>query len=118
MNESTDSSSTLSVASGRTPAADWLHRALENWLQRHRLPFNFWIHMAGIPLAVLGLGLFLVVEWYWALGTFALGYALQWLGHVAEGNDLGEWAGIKKLLGFPYVGIAPRWQLYEDEVTR
>jgi hypothetical protein len=38
-----------------------------------------------------------------------LGYLLQWIGHLAEGNDLGEWAAIKRLLGLPYVGIAPRW---------
>jgi len=38
------------------------------------------------------------------------GYFLQWLGHRAEGNDVGEWAGIKRLLGLPYVAIAPRWQ--------
>ena len=40
---------------------------------------------------------------------FVLGYALQYVGHLAEGNDLGEWAAIKRLLGLPYVGIAPRW---------
>jgi len=34
---------------------------------------------------------------------------LQYIGHLAEGNDLGEWAAIKRLLGLPYVGIAPRW---------
>lgn len=118
MNESTHSTGALSVAPARAPAADWLHRALDNWLQRHRLPFNFWIHMAGIPLAVAGLFLFLFVDWYWALTAFVSGYALQWFGHMAEGNDLGEWAGLKKLLGLPYVGIAPRWQTQRDQATR
>ena len=41
---------------------------------------------------------------------FVLGYVLQYLGHCVEGNDLGEWAGIKRLLGWPYVAISPRWQ--------
>jgi hypothetical protein len=27
-----------------------------------------------------------------------------------EGNDVGEWAGIKRLLGLPYISISPRWQ--------
>jgi hypothetical protein len=35
---------------------------------------------------------------------------LQYIGHKLEGNDVGEWAGIKKLLGLPYVGISPRWE--------
>ena len=47
--------------------------------------------------------------WYWGVGALVLGYLLQWIGHLAEGNDVGEWAAIKRLLGLPYVGIAPRW---------
>ena len=27
-----------------------------------------------------------------------------------EGNDVGEWAAIKRLLGLPCVAISPRWQ--------
>jgi len=85
-------------------------RARRNWLERHQLPFNFYIHLIGIPLACIGVILLFLVEWYWGVAAFVLGYFLQWLGHRAEGNDLGEWAGIKRLLGLPYVAIAPRWQ--------
>ena len=46
----------------------------------------------------------------WAI---ILGYVLQYVGHCVEGNDLGEWAGVKRLLGLPYVGISPRWQTGE-----
>ena len=89
-----------------------LRRILRNWRERHRHPFNFWIHMLGIPLAVAGVVLLVAwyPEWYWGAAALALGYVLQWLGHTVEGNDVGEWAGIKRLLGLPYVGIAPRWQ--------
>ncbi len=88
----------------------FLRRRLEGWRLRHQLPFNFWIHMIGIPLALIVAPLsLLVLEWPWALGLFVSGYLLQWLGHRAEGNDLGEWAAIKRLLGLPYVGIAPQW---------
>ena len=45
------------------------------------------------------------------VGAFVLGYLLQYLGHCVEGNDLGEWAGIKRLVGLPYVGISPRADL-------
>ncbi len=99
-------------------APTWVRLALDNWMERHRLPFNFWIHMVGIPMAVVGLLLFFLVEWYWALAAFVLGYVLQWIGHVAEGNDVGEWAAIKSMLGLPYVGIAPRWRHGEDGRTR
>jgi cell wall assembly regulator SMI1 len=85
-----------------------LRRALRNWLERHRHPVNFWIHLVGIPLAVAGVVLILLLPsaWPWAVAAFVLGYVLQWIGHCVEGNDVGEWAAIKRLLGWPYVGIA------------
>ena len=85
-------------------------KALRNWRERHQLPFNFWIHMLGIPLAMSGIVLLFLVPWYWGAGAFVLGYFLQYVGHRAEGNDVGEWAGIKRLLGLPTVAISPRWQ--------
>jgi hypothetical protein len=97
----------------RRPFLRWVKKRLQGWRARHQLPFNFWIHMAGIPLAVCGVVLLFTLgwsNWYWGAGAFVLGYLLQYIGHRAEGNDVGEWAGIKRLLGLPYVSIAPRWQ--------
>src|SRR5262245_46500583 len=92
------------------PRQGFVRRRLEGWTLRHQLPFNFWIHMIGIPMALLIAPVLLIVaDWYWALAAFVVGYLLQWIGHLAEGNDLGEWAAIKRLLGLPYVGISPRW---------
>jgi hypothetical protein len=91
----------------RRPVLRFLRRVLSNWRERHRHPFNFAIHLLGIPLAVAGVGLLFFLPWYWGVGAFLLGYALQYAGHAVEGNDLGEWAGIKRMLGLPYVGIAP-----------
>jgi hypothetical protein len=91
------------------PPSGFLRRRLEGWRLRHQLPFNFWIHLIGIPLSWLVAPVLLFFWWPWALAVFVLGYVLQWIGHRAEGNDLGEWAAIKRLLGLPYVGIAPRW---------
>src|SRR5277367_5137389 len=94
----------------RKPLRRFLRRRLEGWRLRHQLPFNFWIHMLGIPMALLAAPVLLVAfEWYWGVGAFVLGYLLQWIGHLAEGNDLGEWAAIKRLCGLPYVGVSPRW---------
>ena len=90
-----------------------LRRALHNWRLRHQHPFNFAIHLIGIPLAVTGVVLFLVwpwEDWYWGVGAFVFGYVLQWLGHKVEGNDLGEWAAIKRFLGMQYIGIAPQYE--------
>lgn len=84
-------------------------KALRNWRERHQLPFNFWIHMIGIPLAVAGVAMLFWLEWYWGAAAFALGYLLQYIGHRAEGNDVGEWAGVKRLFGLPTVSISPRW---------
>jgi hypothetical protein len=98
------------------PALTWrrpLRKILRNWLLRHRHPCNFWIHVVGIPLALVGVVLFFALpwdQWYWGVGGFVLGYLLQYVGHRVEGNDLGEWAGIKRLFGLPCVSIAPRWQ--------
>jgi hypothetical protein len=94
----------------RRPILRFLRRRLRNWRERHQLPFNFYIHLIGIPLAVSGVVLLFFQPWYWGVGALVLGYLLQWIGHLAEGNDVGEWAAIKRLLGLPYVGIAPRWK--------
>jgi hypothetical protein len=93
----------------RRPLLNFLRRRLQGWRLRHQLRFNFAIHLIGIPLAVSGIFLLFFLPWYWGTGAIVVGYVLQYIGHLAEGNDLGEWAAIKRLLGLPYVGIAPRW---------
>ncbi len=84
-------------------------RALRNWRLRHQNAFNFAIHMIGIPLAFAGIPLLFFVDWPWGVGAIAVGYLLQWIGHTVEGNDVGEFIPIKKLLGLPYVAIAPQY---------
>jgi hypothetical protein len=84
-------------------------RARRNWLVRHQNAFNFWIHLIGIPLAVAGIPLLFVAEWYWGVGVIVAGYFLQWVGHRVEGNDVGELIPLKRLLGLPVVPIAPQF---------
>jgi uncharacterized membrane protein YGL010W len=99
-----------------TPTPDPLRRRpllriLRNWRLRHQHPLNFWIHLVGIPLAVAGLVLLFVPGGlYSGIGGLVLGYLLQYVGHRVEGNDVGEWAAVKRLLGLPYVSISPRFQ--------
>src|SRR5262245_36971884 len=101
----------------RRPILDFLRKARDNWLARHQHPFSFWIHMIGIPMAVIGFfAMFFFEPWYWGLAGLVLGYVLQYIGHLVEGNDMGEWVAIKRLLGLPYVAIAPRYQRGPDRV--
>ncbi len=114
MTDSHPPASAISPPARRRPVLNFLRRRLEGWRLRHQLPVNFWLHMVGIPMAVAGVVLFVAsvfsdLGWYWGVAAFLLGYLLQYVGHRFEGNDLGEWAAIKRLFGLPYVGISPRW---------
>jgi hypothetical protein len=93
----------------RRPVLRFLKKRWQGWRLRHQLPFNFAIHLIGIPLALAGVVMLFFLDWYWGVAALVVGYVLQYVGHRAEGNDVGEWAAIKRLLGLPYVGIAPRW---------
>jgi hypothetical protein len=107
---------TTPSALARRPVLRFLYQRWQNWRARHQLPFNFALHLVGIPVAFLGLGVLLAapfsdaVPWYWGAAGLVVGYLLQYVGHRAEGNDVGEWAAVKRLLGLPYVGVSPRWQ--------
>jgi uncharacterized membrane protein YGL010W len=88
---------------------------IANWMLRHQNPTSLVLHLIGIPMTVAAI-VFLVVAaisaggalCWWMAGTlFVLGYALQFIGHAIEGNDAGELILVKKLLGLPYVAIAP-----------
>jgi hypothetical protein len=95
----------------------WVH----NWSERHRHPANRVLHAIGIPMLAAGLILALVqlCLWRWDLwwrpvALVGVSYVLQWIGHRIEGNDLGEAVAIKRLLGRPYVAVAPRYQQRRD----
>ena len=64
--------------------------------------------MAGIPMTVVAIVMACLQQWWWALGLFVGGYALQFIGHAIEGNDAGELILVKKMLGKPYVAVVPR----------
>jgi hypothetical protein len=85
-------------------------RARRNWLARHQHPFNYWIHLIGIPLVFVGLVILFLTPWYYGIGAIVLGYVLQWLGHRVEGNDVGEFIPVKRLFGLSVIAIAPQYQ--------
>ena len=80
------------------------------WPSRHQHPANLWLHLAGIPMTIVGV-------YCWARGHggagaawFFGGYILQWVGHRIEGNDVGEFIPVKRALGWPTVAVAPQYQ--------
>lgn len=87
----------------------------KSWRARHMHPVSFALHAIAVPMLVLA-GVLIVVQLIdgaWSLWSrpvllIVVSYLLQWIGHVVEGNDMGEVILIKKLLGRPYVAIASR----------
>jgi uncharacterized membrane protein YGL010W len=53
---------------------------------KHQHPLNKLSHSIGIPMIVLSLPLFFF-RWRWALGLFVVGWILQFVGHIIEGNQ-------------------------------
>lgn len=108
----------MSSATERLPTSAWVPRPfgpmwLRFWMVRHQHPFNFFVHMVGIPLTILSLflpllDLFSLQMWMTTFGLIALGFFLQFIGHLVEGNDMGELIVLKKWMGWDYVAVAPR----------
>ena len=94
---------------------------LKNWFERHQHPLSLALHVIGIPMTIAALvvGALQLAGWRWDLwwrpaGLLAIGYLLQWIGHVIEGNDMGEIILLKKWRNRPYTAISPR---YRDRTT-
>jgi len=76
-----------------------MHNPIDNWLKRHRNATNFFLHMIGIPACFVAAPLFLILGRCWlALALFVAGYALQFIGHLVEGNRSGEEMLFRRLL--------------------
>lgn len=90
---------------------------LQRWLDRHQHPVSRVLHLLGIPMTIAALILAGVqlADWRWDLWwrparLLVLGYLLQWIGHLIEGNDMGELIVFKRWLGLPYVAVSSRYQ--------
>ena len=91
-------------------------RWYESWRVRHQHPISFVLHLVAIPMIPWALGLagYQLYHGAWSLwwrpvALLVLSYGLQWIGHVIEGNDMGEVILVKKLLGKRYVAVSPRY---------
>ncbi len=73
---------------------------LQNWMNRHQNPTNFWIHMVAIPATFIAPIVAMILQmWILAGILFVTGYAMQFLGHAVEGNRSGEEMLLRRLLG-------------------
>ena len=68
-----------------------------NWIERHRNPKSFVLHLFGIPCTILGVLLLPIYTIQMsitlfgaALAIFLGGFGLQFLGHALEGTEPGE----------------------------
>jgi uncharacterized membrane protein YGL010W len=59
---------------------------MENYKAKHRHPLNRLTHSIGIPMIVISLPV-LFFNWRWAIALFVVGWILQFLGHLIEGNQ-------------------------------
>jgi uncharacterized membrane protein YGL010W len=70
---------------------------VNNWVDRHRDPRSFVLHLFGIPCTILGVLLMPVYVFLMSLTLFGLalvlflgGFGLQFLGHALDGSEPGE----------------------------
>jgi uncharacterized membrane protein YGL010W len=77
---------------------------VQNWLERHRHPASFALHMIGIPATILGallttiyLPLASLPIFLLSISLFVGGYLIQFLGHALEGSEPGEMIVFRRL---------------------
>jgi len=59
---------------------------IENYKSKHQHPLNKLCHTIGVPMITIAVPLFFF-KWRSALALFAIGWILQFLGHVIEGSQ-------------------------------
>lgn len=91
-----------------------------DWIDRHRDPRSFLLHLIGIPSTIVGALLLpvytvLLSSWIFlfALALFLGGFALQFLGHALDGSEPGEIRALRRALArrrqsAPYPATAER----------
>jgi uncharacterized membrane protein YGL010W len=76
---------------------------VQDWMDRHRDPRSFVLHLIGIPPVIVAVLLFPVYTFLLSLPVFLLsvslfigGYLVQFLGHAFDGTEPGEWVALKR----------------------
>ncbi len=66
-----------------------------DYCQRHAHPINAVLHIVGVPAAFAGIYFLFARQLLLGLVLVFFGYLLQYLGHRAQGNEVGEVTLIK-----------------------
>ncbi|HEV3168394.1 MAG TPA: Mpo1-like protein [Isosphaeraceae bacterium] len=76
---------------------------VQSWIERHRDPRSFLLHVLGVPPVLISvllfpicLALFSLPVFLLCVGLFVGGYGLQFLGHAFDGTEPGEWVALKR----------------------
>lgn len=67
--------------------------------QRHKHPANAAFHIVGVPAAFYGIFELVTGKPLRGISLIIFGYFLQYLGHKAQGNEVGEVTLIKHIYG-------------------
>ncbi len=75
---------------------------VEDWIERHRDPRSFALHLLGIPATILSVLLMPMYAMLLSATVFGLalvlflgGFGLQFLGHALDGSEPGEIRGLR-----------------------
>jgi hypothetical protein len=74
-----------------------IYAFIVDYIQRHAHPVNAVFHLAGVPLAFFGIYKLFVGQFATGATYLFVGYLLQYLGHRAQGNEVGEVTLIKNI---------------------
>jgi len=75
---------------------------VQDWMERHRDPRSFVLHLIGIPCTILGVLMMPIYTIQMSLPLLGLalllflgGFGVQFLGHAIDGSEPGEIRGIR-----------------------
>jgi hypothetical protein len=68
-----------------------------DYCQRHKHPVNAILHIIGVPAVFIGIYYLFCAKFFLAAALIAGGYLFQYLGHQAQGNEVGEVTLLKHL---------------------
>jgi hypothetical protein len=69
-----------------------------DYCQRHAHPVNAVLHIFGVPMAFYGLWKLITGDFVLGIALLFFGYLFQYLGHRAQGNEVGEVTLIKSII--------------------
>jgi hypothetical protein len=69
----------------------------KDYIERHKHPTNALLHIIGVPAVFVGLYELLIGHFKNGIMLIFIGYFLQYLGHRAQGNEVGEVTLIKNI---------------------